>query len=157
MNIHLITIGQQLPTWVNTAYDEYAKRMPRDYQLILHQLPMTRRSKSVNLRQVIAKESHVLLSACPPHSYRIALDRQGSMIDTEQIAANLVQWHDHAQNISLLIGGPDGVSPEMLQQVETIWSLSALTLPHPFVRILIAEQIYRAWSILSNHPYHRGA
>jgi 23S rRNA (pseudouridine1915-N3)-methyltransferase len=155
MKIHLVAIGQRMPTWVNQAFNEYAKRLPNDYQLILRALSAQKRTKSSNTEQLIATESLALISACPAQSHRIALDRVGRSMNTHDIAKKLNQWHDQSQDIAILIGGPEGISKTHLEQCHSTWSLSDLTLPHPLVRILIAEQIYRAWSILSNHPYHR--
>lgn len=155
MKIHLIAIGQRMPDWVNQAFDEYAKRLPNDYQLILKTLAAEKRPKNANTNEMTQKESDALLSACPPNTQIIALDRQGKTFDTETLAAELQNWHDQSQDIALLIGGPEGISSSVLKKAQTIWSLSKLTLPHPLVRVLIAEQIYRAFSILSHHPYHR--
>jgi len=155
MKIYLITIGQRMPNWVDEAFNEYCKRLPNDYALILKTLPTAKRSKATDKQRIVAKESKSLLANCPDHTYRIALDRQGKQIDSQNIATALKSWHDQSQNITLLIGGPEGISTATLQQADAVWSLSKLTLPHPLVRILVAEQIYRAWSILSNHPYHR--
>ena len=155
MKIHLIAIGQRMPEWVNTAYHEYAKRLPSDYALMLKALPAEKRSKQSNPKTILQKESEALLVACPTNAHIIALDRLGKAIDTRILASHLQSWHDQSQDIALLIGGPEGISSTCLQKARTVWSLSKLTLPHPLARILIAEQIYRAFSILSNHPYHR--
>jgi 23S rRNA (pseudouridine1915-N3)-methyltransferase len=137
-------VGHKMPAWVNTGFAEYAKRLPADYQLQLIDIPSRKHPKNSGEK--------LLLAAQPPI---IALDRQGQSISTAQLAAYLQQWHDAHQNPSLLVGGPDGLSPDCLKQAEKVWSLSALTFPHPLVRIILAEQIYRAWSIISHHPYHR--
>ena len=155
MKIYLITIGQRMPAWVNTAYEAYTKRLPNDYELLLKTLPAEKRLKHTNIQRTMEKETQALLNACPSNTYRIALDRQGKPIDTQTLAAGLQTWHDHSQDIALLIGGPEGMTSACFQKVDAIWSLSKLTLPHPLVRVLVAEQIYRAFSILSNHPYHR--
>ena len=155
MKIHLIAIGQRMPNWVNDAFDDYAKRLPADYELILKALPAEKRSKTANTQNIMEKESEALLAACPSDSHCIALDRQGKSVDTQSLASALQAWHDESQNIALLIGGPEGISRRCLEQSNTIWSLSKLTLPHPLVRVLLAKQIYRAFSILSHHPYHR--
>lgn len=144
-----------MPDWVSKSYDDYAKRLPKDYELILKALPAEKRQKHSNTDQLIEKESEALLNACPAHTHVIALDRQGKSIYTQTIAQQLQTWHDESQDIAILIGGPEGISSSALQKSNTVWSLSKLTLPHPLVRVIVAEQIYRAFSILSNHPYHR--
>ena len=144
-----------MPDWVNQGYQEYAKRLPRDFQLNLIEIEAQKRLKSSNINKIIDKESQQLFSAIPNGNHIIALDRQGKHIDTQTLAQNLQNWHDQSQNISLLIGGPEGIATDYLKKSNQIWSLSALTLPHPLVRIIIAEQTYRAWSILQGHPYHR--
>lgn len=144
-----------MPNWVTRGYQEYAKRLPRDYQLNLIEIEAQKRVKSADINKIIATESQQLFAAIPKDNHIIALDRHGISIDTRMLAQNLQNWHDQRQNISLLIGGPEGITSDYLDKSNQIWSLSALTLPHPLVRIIIAEQIYRAWSILQGHPYHR--
>lgn len=153
MHIKLIAIGNKMPAWVNTGFNEYAKRLPPDYQLQLVEIPAQKRTKNTIAEQVMAAETEKLLAAATRPS--IALDRKGKTFNTETLAQQLQIWHDNQQNPSILIGGPEGLSAGGLQQADAIWSLSALTFPHPLVRIILAEQIYRAWSILSHHPYHR--
>lgn len=155
MNIRLISIGTKMPTWVTSGFNEYAKRLPRDYALELIELPAVKRGKEANLNKILEEEGQRLLAASKPQDLIIALDRQGETLDTATLSKHLLEWHDHSQSISLLIGGPEGISSQVLQQAHQRWSLSALTLPHPLVRVVIAEQCYRAWSILTNHPYHR--
>jgi 23S rRNA (pseudouridine1915-N3)-methyltransferase len=153
MIIKLIAIGNKMPAWVNSGFAEYAKRLPTDYQLQLVEIPSQKRTKSSVVEQVLQQEGEKLLAAATPPL--IALDRQGATLTTEQLAKHLQNWHDNSQNPSLLIGGPEGLSPACLKRAEKVWSLSALTFPHPLVRVILAEQIYRAWSILSHHPYYR--
>lgn len=144
-----------MPPWVEDGFHTYAKRLPQEYQLILTEVTAEKRSKGSAIKSRIEKEGKALLSAASPGNTLIALDRQGQHIDTNALAQQLLRWHDDAQNISLLIGGPEGLSEQCLTTANTVWSLSKLTLAHPLVRIIVAEQIYRAWSILSHHPYHR--
>ena len=153
MLIKLIAIGNKMPSWVNAGFAEYAKRLPTDYQLQLIEIPSQKRTKSSVVDQVLQLEGEKLLAAAT--TPLIALDRQGKTFSTEQLAKQLQTWHDNSENPSLLIGGPEGLAPSCLKRASTVWSLSALTFPHPLVRIILAEQIYRAWSILSHHPYHR--
>ena len=141
MKITLIAIGKSMPAWVNQGYAEYEKRFPKDFQL--------------NLIEIKESKPEKQLHAIPKNDVVIALDVTGQAFDTPQLAKQLNRWYQDGQNISLLIGGPDGLLPECLQASKVRWSLSPLTLPHPMVRIVIAEQLYRAWTILNNHPYHR--
>lgn len=155
MEIRLIAIGNRMPQWINSAFDTYAKRLPPDYQLKLIEIAAEKRHKTSVIKPLLQKEGKALLAARAPNDYCIALDRHGKAFDTETFSQQLNDWHNHSQNISLLIGGPEGLSDECLNTANAVWSLSKLTLPHPLVRIIMAEQIYRAWSILSHHPYHR--
>ncbi len=142
-----------MPEWVNAGFAEYMKRLPVDYQLRLIEIPSLKRTKSSNLEQLLQIEGERLLAAATQPI--IALDRQGKALNTKQLAQELQTWHDYGSEPSFLIGGPEGLSKACLDRSEKIWSLSDLTFPHPLVRILMAEQIYRAWSIISHHPYHR--
>lgn len=155
MKITLIAIGQRMPNWVNQAYDDYAKRLPRDYQLHIKALSGAKRVKTASVEQLKQQEAQQILAAIPAGDYIIALDERGSSWSTKQLAQQLQAWHDDSQDISLLVGGADGLASPCLKRADKIWSLSALTLPHPLVRVILAEQVYRAWSLLSNHPYHR--
>lgn len=129
--------------------------MPKDYHLNLIEIAAIKRPKSANIEQIIILESQKLLASIPKNNLIIALDEHGQEWTTHQLARHLFGWHQDQQDISLLIGGPDGLAPSCLKSATVIWSLSQLTLPHQLVRIIVAEQIYRAWSIINNHPYHR--
>lgn len=155
MKISLIAIGTRMPGWVTAGFEEYQKRLPNDYQLVLHEVSAGKRDKHTDIEKVLKKESAGLLSKCTPTQITVALDRQGKALNTQQIAIKLKDWHDQSQDINLLIGGPEGIHPDYLNQADQLWSLSALTLPHPLVRVITAEQIYRAYSIIQGHPYHR--
>ncbi|MCH9769789.1 MAG: 23S rRNA (pseudouridine(1915)-N(3))-methyltransferase RlmH [Gammaproteobacteria bacterium] len=155
MQITLIAIGQRMPSWVISATDEYNKRLPANYQLQIKALSAQKRGKNSDINRLLEIESQQLIDAVPDNNLIIALDRQGREFSSTQLASQLQNWHDDRQDISLLIGGPEGISKNVLSKAHETWSLSKLTLPHPLVRILIAEQIYRAWGILSGHPYHR--
>ncbi len=156
MKINLIAIGKRMPSWVESGYQEYAHRLSNsDFQLNLLELPAEKRGKNANLSQILEREGTALLKAVPTGDHIIAFDRLGKNISTVALAKQLTTWRDGAQDISLLIGGPEGISPDCLSKAQSKWSLSALTLPHPLVRIIVAEQIYRAWSIMTQHPYHR--
>ena len=155
MRISIITIGTRMPSWVNEGVEEYGKRMPREWRLEWKELPLAARGKNVNAGQLKEKEGQQIIRAIPDGDRVIALDVLGKSLSTGQLATQLADWQMSGDSFSLLIGGPDGLSQACLQRAERSWSLSALTLPHPLVRILLAEQLYRAWTITVNHPYHR--
>ncbi|HTR00047.1 MAG TPA: 23S rRNA (pseudouridine(1915)-N(3))-methyltransferase RlmH [Candidatus Acidoferrum sp.] len=155
MKITLISVGSRMPEWVEAGVAEYRKRLPREFEFRVAEIPLSQRSKTTNLVQAIAKEGEASLKAVGPGDYLIALDVKGKVLATEAWAQRLGQLRDEGRNVSLLVGGPDGLAPECLNRADAVWSLSALTFPHPVVRVIVAEQIYRAWSLLHNHPYHR--
>lgn len=155
MQINLVAIGTRMPSWVNEGYREYAHRLPSDYQLNLVEIEAQKRYKNSDIQKCLEVEGEALIKAAKPTDLIIALDRDGKSLNTLQLATQLQTWHDQSQDINLLIGGPEGIHPNCMQKAHVKWSLSALTLPHPLVRILIAEQIYRAYSIIISHPYHR--
>lgn len=154
MQIHLITIGNRMPSWVQQGYDEYAKRLPRECQLQLTELSPGKRSKNSDITRIIHDEGERMLSASQNH-HIVTLDIPGQPWTTPQLANALKRWQLLGKNIALLVGGADGLSDNVKTKAQESWSLSPLTFPHPLVRIIIAEQIYRAWSLLNNHPYHR--
>jgi 23S rRNA (pseudouridine1915-N3)-methyltransferase len=155
MRISIITIGTKMPPWVSQGVEEYSKRMPRELRVEWKELPLAPRGKGSNPEKLKQKEGEQILKAIPDGDRIIALDVRGKGLSTEQLARQLSDWQMSGDNYCLLIGGPDGLSPDCLQRAERRWSLSELTMPHPLVRILLAEQLYRAWTITVNHPYHR--
>lgn len=155
MHIHLLAVGSKMPGWVQQGYEEYARRMPPECRLNLVEIPLAKRGKTSAVEQLKQQEGEKLLAAVPKNSRFWALDSGGRSWSTEQLAGQLADWLQGGQDIALLIGGPDGLAPDCLQQADGRWSLSPLTLPHPLVRIIVAEQLYRAMSILKHHPYHK--
>lgn len=144
-----------MPKWVEAGSEEYCKRIGPDLKLEWHELALGKRGKNADLQRAMKAESDAMLAAVSPTDSVIALDVKGKAWSTEELAAKLKQWQMSGRNTCLLIGGPDGLSSECLARAEQKWSLSTLTFPHPLVRVILAEQIYRAWSINNNHPYHR--
>lgn len=144
-----------MPQWVEEGVAEYRKRLPRDFELTITEIPLSQRTKTTNLIQAIAREGEACLKAVAAGDFVAALDVKGKMLGTEQMAARVGELRDGGRNISLLVGGPDGLAPACIERADALWSLSALTFPHPVVRIIVAEQIYRVWSLLNRHPYHR--
>ncbi len=155
MRIHLIAVGQKPPSWVAEAWREYARRMPRECAIHLTEIPAGRRHKNASVTPVVAAEGERMLGAVPRGAWIIALDERGREWDTRQLASEMTGWMREGQDVALLIGGPDGLAPACREGAHHIWSLSRLTLPHALVRIVVIEQLYRAWSLNANHPYHR--
>lgn len=155
MIIHFITVGQKMPKWVQDGYAEYAKRLPKACSLNLIELAMAQRGKTSSVEQNKADEAKRILAAVPKGARLIVLDEHGQQVTTLQLAEKMEEWLGGGQDVALIVGGPDGLDERILQQAQWKWGLSKLTLPHPMVRILVAEQIYRAWSVINNHPYHR--
>jgi 23S rRNA (pseudouridine1915-N3)-methyltransferase len=156
MRIHLVAAGQKMPAWVDEACGDFLKRMPPELRLNQVLIPTVKRGKNPDIQRIVRDESRNLLAAVPSGAQIVALDVLGKKVSTEKLSSILDNWMQQGQDIALIIGGPDGVSDELLQQAVLKISLSDLTFPHPLVRVIVVEQLYRAWSILNNHPYHRG-
>lgn len=156
MRIFIVTVGTRMPQWVDVACKEYARRLPPHCRFEIMEINAGKRTKGSDIARVLHDEGQRLLAALPKDCYVIALERTGKSIDTIGMAGQMKQWLSSGRNIAILIGGPEGLSNECLDRADTQWSLSALTLAHPVVRVVLAEQLYRAWSILENRPYHRG-
>ena len=155
MRIRLLTITHKSPSWIQEGYAEYAKRLPTSCTLELIEIPAEKRTAKADIKRLIACEGEKMMAAMKPNHHIIALDNHGKLWTTEQLAQELANWQQEGRNIDLLVGGPDGLAPQCLQKAEEKWSLSPLTFPHMLVRLIVAEQIYRASSILQQHPYHR--
>jgi 23S rRNA (pseudouridine1915-N3)-methyltransferase len=155
MKLNLLAVGVKMPAWVNQGYQEYAKRLPRECGLHLHEISPAKRGKSGSAEQWKREEGSRILAAIPDSHRVVALEVKGKAWTTEQLAEQLEMWNADGRDVSLLVGGPDGLTTECLQRADQKWSLSPLTLPHPLVRVVMAEQLYRAWTITQNHPYHR--
>ena len=155
MKIHLIAVGRRSPAWMMTGFNQYAQRLPNSCRLELIEVSSLKRTKNQSLTRTKALETEQLLKVTPSSSIIVALDERGQHWRTSDVAKQLDHWLQSGQNISLLIGGADGLSRVCLERAHAHWALSALTLPHALVRVIVAEQIYRAWSLLQNHPYHR--
>jgi 23S rRNA (pseudouridine1915-N3)-methyltransferase len=151
MRAWLIAVGERMPAWVQDGYAEYAKRLSRELPLQLVEVS----TKSRDPARVTAEEGAALLAAIPKDAHVIALDGGGKPWSSEDLAAQLARWRMQGQDLAFLIGGADGLAPAVLAQADQRWSLGPATLPHPIVRIVVAEQLYRAVSQLAHHPYHR--
>jgi 23S rRNA (pseudouridine1915-N3)-methyltransferase len=155
MQIHLLAAGTRLPAWINQGFDEYANRMPPECRLTLKEIPLGASRRSGDSVKAIAEEGARMAAVIPERAHVIALEVSGRAFNTEELAARLNRWLQDGRDLALLIGGPDGLASACVERAETRWSLSPLTLPHGLVRVVVAEQLYRAWTILRNHPYHR--
>jgi len=155
MKLLVAAVGQRMPRWVNEAWAEYARRMPPGMALSLREITLAKRGKNADTRRLTAIESGALYAAMPARARVIALDVRGQAWSTEKLAANLEQWMGDGRDVGFMIGGPDGIAADVMQKADNRWSLGPLTLPHPLVRVVLAEQLYRAWTITQNHPYHR--
>ncbi|MCP3868060.1 MAG: 23S rRNA (pseudouridine(1915)-N(3))-methyltransferase RlmH [Gammaproteobacteria bacterium] len=155
MNIHLISVGTRMPRWVQEGYGEYAKRLKGDCRLKLVEITPGHRKKGADIQRALREEGKRMLAAIPRGCAVLALDVRGRPWNTEQLAGKMTGWMNDGRDLALLVGGPEGLAADCVKQAEGRWSLSPLTLPHPLVRVIVAEQLYRAWSVLHNHPYHR--
>jgi 23S rRNA (pseudouridine1915-N3)-methyltransferase len=155
MKIELLAIGDKMPTWVATGFNEYARRLPADTALQLKEVRAVTRGKNPSIPKIIAEEEKRLRSVMPNSAHIVTLDVNGKQLSTSQLSEQLSIWRELGKPIALIVGGADGLSSNLLNQTTQSWSLSRLTLPHYLVRVIVAEQIYRAWSILNGHPYHR--
>jgi 23S rRNA (pseudouridine1915-N3)-methyltransferase len=155
MQLLVAAVGQRMPDWVQKGWAEYAGRFPRGLSLDLKEIPMPRRSRGASAERLRETEASALLAAVPSGHRLVALDEGGRQWSTAELARRLEYWMREEHGVSFLIGGPDGLADECRSRADDCWSLSRLTLPHPLVRVLLAEQIYRAWTITQNHPYHR--
>jgi 23S rRNA (pseudouridine1915-N3)-methyltransferase len=155
VHIHLIAVGNRMPAWVEQGYQEYAKRLPPECGLALHEIPAGKRGKNADIARLTRQEGEKMAAAIPKGARVVALEVGGRAWSTEQLSARLDSWMGEGRDVALLVGGPEGLEPGLSASADERWSLSPLTLPHPLVRIVLAEQLYRAWSILKGHPYHR--
>lgn len=144
-----------MPSWVSEGFAEYRKRLSRDLPLELVEIPLGARGKGRDPARAIAEEGAAVLAALPRDAHVVALDGRGKTWSSEQLAAELARWRMQGRDLAILIGGPDGHAAEVMDCADQCWSLGPLTLPHMLVRIVLAEQLYRAMSINAGHPYHR--
>lgn len=144
-----------MPPWVQAGYQEYAKRLPRECELVLKEIAPGKRVKNSDVERIIKEEGERMLAQFNRDMHIVTLDLPGKAWTTIDLSIALQRWLESGQNVALLIGGPEGLADSVKQCAHESWSLSRLTLPHPLVRVIIAEQLYRAWSILQHHPYHR--
>ena len=154
MKLLLVAVGQRPPAWAEAAYDDYAKRFPPEMRLELKAVKAEPRG-SRTAAQLMAAEALRIEAALPKGVRRIALDEHGTRVTTVQLAARLTAWQADGRDAALLVGGPDGLAPALKASADEALRLSDLTLPHALVRVLLAEALYRAWTVSIGHPYHR--
>lgn len=154
MKLWVVAVGQRVPDWAQTAWDDYAKRFPSELKLELKAVKTEPRG-SKTLETLYAAERERIKAAIPRGCRIVALDERGTNLTTLDLAQKLKHWQLEADDVALVIGGPDGLDPEFKKMAHERIRLSDLTLPHAMVRVLLVEQLYRAWSINANHPYHR--
>jgi 23S rRNA (pseudouridine1915-N3)-methyltransferase len=155
MKCRLIAAGTRLPDWVNSGFLDYQKRLRTPLVLDLHEISVATRSAGENPRRAVQREGADMLAAIGRDDYVVALDIAGKSMSTEQVSVWLAERLRDSRPLALLIGGPDGLAPSCRERADFTWSLSPLTLPHALARVVAAEQIYRAMSLLAGHPYHR--
>ena len=144
-----------MPAWVDAAFDEYAKRMPREMPVRLVEIKPEPRVEVTSVERLREAEGRRIQMASPPASFKVVLDERGRTCATRELAQRLEAWQMDGRDVAFVIGGPDGLSPAVRREADWLWSLTPLTLPHGLVRVVLAEQLYRACAILKNHPYHR--
>lgn len=155
MKISIVAVGQRQPAWADAAVDDYLDRFPSDYKVELKIVKAEARSGQAGPARVRAAEAARLHAALPPGCTVVALDERGKDWTTQQLADQLGRWRDAGESIAFVIGGPDGLDEKLRSAARLQLRLSSLTLPHALARVLLTEQLYRAWSILAHHPYHR--
>ena len=155
MKLLVVAVAARPPAWVVQAWDDYAKRMPREMPLQLIEVKPEARSTGKSPATMMAAEAGRIVSALPNHCRRIVLDERGDAPTTRQLAERLERWQGSGEDVALIIGGPDGLDPAFKQSAHETLRLSSLTLPHALVRVILAEAVYRAHSLLKGHPYHR--
>ena len=155
MRIRLFALGTRVPSWVEQGYRDYARRLRAGWSLELTEVAAAKRGGSTPAARLVEEEGDRLLAALPARAIVVALDERGAALSSAGLSDRLAAWQHEGRPLALLIGGPDGLSERCLARASLRWSLSPLTLPHALVRVVVAEQLYRAWSLLHRHPYHR--
>jgi len=155
MKITIIAVGARMPDWVEAAWSDYAKRLPADWAVTLKEIKPEARTSGKTAGQMMLAEAKRIEAAIPEGSLCVALDEHGRDYTTHKFAELMGGWHDNSQALAIIIGGPDGLDADFKKSCQQLLRLSSMTMPHPMVRVVLIEQIYRAWSLLNNHPYHR--
>ncbi|MFC6276117.1 23S rRNA (pseudouridine(1915)-N(3))-methyltransferase RlmH [Psittacicella hinzii] len=154
MKIYLVAVGTSMPSWITQGFEEYQRRFPRNMPFILIEINNKKRGKGADINRITDEEGKEILKTVG-NGYLVTLDIPGKPYDTHQLAARLEAWQNGGRDVYIVIGGPEGLSKEVKQAAHESWSLSNLTMPHPLVRVVAIEALYRAWSVNNNLPYHR--
>lgn len=155
MHIRVLAVGDRQPSWVDDAFGNYTGRYPREWKFRLDTIPTVHRKKNDKSRQAMEAEGELILAKLNAAEQVVLLDERGKQYSSQELADSLADWQADGRDLCFVIGGPDGVSGALRQRADKLWSLSRLTLPHGMVRTLLAEQLYRAWTLQNGHPYHR--
>jgi len=155
VHIRILAVGDRQPSWVDDAFGNYTGRYPREWKFRLDAVPTVHRKKNDKSRQAMDAEGDLILAKLNAAEQVVLLDERGTQFSSQELADRLAEWQADGRDLCFIIGGPDGVSDPVRQRADKLWSLSRLTLPHGMVRTLLAEQLYRAWSLQIGHPYHR--
>jgi 23S rRNA (pseudouridine1915-N3)-methyltransferase len=155
MRTYLVAVGKRMPAWITAGFNEYNKRLPRDLHLNLVEITPVVRSKSMATKKIMSEEARRICAAIPGNALIIALDEHGTQYNSTTLSRKLEGWSRQGRDLAFIIGGADGLDAGLRQSADMTWSLSSMTLPHALTRVIVAEQIYRAWTILQKHPYHR--
>jgi 23S rRNA (pseudouridine1915-N3)-methyltransferase len=158
VKLRIVALGHRMPQWINAGFEDYARRMPREMPLTLTELkpgPRSDKPSAGDITRILEQEAQRIEAALPKGALAIVLDETGKTATTQQLADRIVRWREAGRDVAFVIGGADGTAVRLKKSAEWLWSLSPLTLPHGLVRVVLAEQLYRAVSIIGNHPYHR--
>lgn len=155
MHLRLLAVGDRQPSWVDDAFDKYVERFPREWKFRLDTIQTARRNKNDKSLKAMTSEGSQILDKVAATEQLVLLDERGKQFTSQALAFALADWQSDGRDLCFVVGGPDGVSEAVRQRANQIWSLSQLTLPHGMARVLLSEQLYRAWSLQNGHPYHR--
>ncbi|MCS6765921.1 MAG: 23S rRNA (pseudouridine(1915)-N(3))-methyltransferase RlmH [Candidatus Protistobacter heckmanni] len=155
MQLLITAVGNKMPAWVEEAFADYAKRMPPELRVELREIRPEPRTTGKTPAAMMQAEAERIQAVLPKPCHLVALDERGKDWTSQELSRQLARWQEESLPVAFVIGGPDGLAPEIKSQAQTLLRFSSLTLPHGMARVLLAEQLYRAWSMLANHPYHR--
>ncbi len=155
MKIILLAVGTKMPSWINEGFKDYVKRFPPEMKLVLEEIVPVKRNGKNSDAKAKEQEARLILEALPKKAYIVALDERGKQFDSMELSEKIGAWQNLGMDVVLIVGGPNGLTDEIRERADEMWSLSKLTLPHPMVRVFLAETLYRGWSIYANLPYHR--
>jgi 23S rRNA (pseudouridine1915-N3)-methyltransferase len=156
VKLHLVTVGKRMPAWITSGFNEFNMRLPAELRLNLIEITPAIRGKSGSIKKAMKEENKSISAVIPKGSLIVALDEKGKQFNSIRFSARIGAWLQHGRDVSFIVGGADGLDDDFKKTADEIWSLSSMTLPHALARVVLVEQVYRAWTIMNNHPYHRG-